>query len=528
MNPHFPSSMGPVGRRAGARTWAQALAAGLATALVWGLPPAQAQAQAQAAAPGAGLAFKTCRLPGVPHLAQCAVLQRPLDPTQPGGKTIDLHVAVLPALARNKKPDPVFFFAGGPGQSAIDLAGPVSSLLGRFLNRRDLVLVDQRGTGRSAPLYCEPESPGQSLAEATDGRRADLRLQSCREQLSRLPHGDLRQYVTPIAMADVDAVRQAMGLAHINLVGGSYGTRAALEYLRQFPQRVRRVVIDGVAPPDMVLPMAFSTDGQAALEQVLSGCEADGRCNELYPRLRADWQALMRSLPREVRALHPVTGQDQAFRLTRDQLSGLVRLPLYAPALASALPYAITEAQAGRFTPLVGLTSAMASGPAMRLAVGMHHAVVCSEDLPRVAQGRDVPGADFGDAVLRQYQQACEGWPRAALPADFYRIPASPVPVLVLSGGADPVTPPRHGERVRQALGAQARHLVVPQAGHGTISLPCMRDVVFRFIDAADDTAALSGLAEPAAAACGATLPRPPAFAPVQPRVPPQPQEAQR
>ncbi|MBC7940046.1 MAG: alpha/beta hydrolase, partial [Chitinophagaceae bacterium] len=98
--------------------------------------------------------LKPCRLQGLEHDAWCGVLARPLDPAQAQGRQIELHYAVLPALARNKKPDPVFFFAGGPGQSAMGLAGTVSRLLARLSNRRDLVLIDQRGTGRSAPLLC--------------------------------------------------------------------------------------------------------------------------------------------------------------------------------------------------------------------------------------------------------------------------------------------------------------------------------------------------------------------------------------
>ena len=201
---------------------------------------------------------------------------------------IDVHFAVLPALAHNKLPDPVFFFAGGPGQSAIELAGPVAAQMGRLNNRRDLVFVDQRGTGRSAPLRCETdEQPLRPLAEQFDPQLQLARLATCRERLMRLPHGDLRRYTTPIAMADADAVRRALGAPTINLVGASYGTRAALEYMRQFPRAVRRVVLDGVAPADMVLPASFSADNQAALDGLFEWCAADADCNARHPRLRA-------------------------------------------------------------------------------------------------------------------------------------------------------------------------------------------------------------------------------------------------
>jgi fermentation-respiration switch protein FrsA (DUF1100 family) len=147
----------------------------------------------------------------------------------------------------------------------------------------------------------------------------------------------------------------------------------------------------------------------------------------------------------------------------------------------------------------------------MRLAEGMHFSVVCAEDAPRLAQATDRPGADFGDVSAQQYRQICADWPRGPVPDAFYTVPAATAATLVLSGGADPVTPPRHGERVAKALGAKARHVVVPQAGHGVMALGCMRDVLFRFIDAASDDEALKVDAE-----CARQIPRPPAFAPVQ------------
>lgn len=468
------------------------------------------------AAPADALTLTPCRLKGVEHEARCGVLKRPLNPAEPGGRQIDLHVAVLPAVARNKKPDPLFFFAGGPGQSAIELAGTVARLQGRFLNRRDIVLIDQRGTGRSAPLKCADSDPTVPLAQSNDPAWMANLLRGCREALQALPHGDLRQYTTPIAMADAEAVRQALGLGPVNIVGGSYGTRAVLEFMRQFPGSVRRAVIDGVAPPDMALPVAFSTDGQAAWDALLGDCERDARCAGQYPRLRADWQALLASLPRTVTVAHPLTGREESLTLTRDLLTGLVRVPLYVPALASALPHALTEARAGRFTPLLGLGTAVGGPRGMGLAMGMHYSVVCAEDLPRLSQSADKPGVDFSDAVARSYISACEGWPRGSLSEAFYKVPVTPVPTLVLSGGADPVTPPRHGDRVTRALGPQARHLVVPQAGHGTLALGCMREVVYRFIDTDEPAAALAGLAKDAD--CGRQVPRPPAFIPVAPR----------
>ncbi len=476
------------------------------------LAPLAAQA-AQAADPAMGLT--PCRLKGVEHEAQCGRVKRPLDPAQPQAAQIEVHYAVLPALARRKAADPVFFFAGGPGQSAIDLAGPLSKRYARFSNRHDLVFVDQRGTGRSAPLKCaddDERAPQRPLAAALDEAQVLQRLQACRVALQQLPHGDLRQYTTTIAMADIDAVREALGVAQIDAIGASYGTRAVLEYLRQFPQRVRRAVIDGVAPPDMALPAAFSTDNQAALDAVFSGCEADAVCRSKHPALRAQWQQLLTMQTREVSVQHPLTGQLERITLTRSMLLGAVRTPLYSPVLASGLPAAIHEAAEGRYGPLLGLSTAL--GGIGGIASGMHFSVVCAEDLPRLEASADAPGGDFGDSFAKVYRQVCADWPRGTPPAAFYTVPATPAPVLVLSGSADPVTPPRHGARVAQALGAKARHVIVPNTGHGVLQLACLRDAVLRFVDAATETEALA-----VDTTCASGIPRPPAFVPIQPVV---------
>lgn len=458
--------------------------------------------------------LEPCRLPGVAHDAQCGRVARPLDPSRPEGPTIDVHFAVLPALARAKRPDPVFFFAGGPGQGAIDLAGHVGRLLARFGNRRDIVLIDVRGTGRSHALTCD-DDPLQP--EFADPDAQIVMLLACRDALAQRPPlrgpDDLRHFTTPIAAGDVDAVRQALGVATVNLVGVSYGTRLALEVLRQQPQTVRRAVLDGVAPPDMALPRSFSTDAQAALDALLRWCTFDEACQRRHPQLEARWQAVLDRLPVDVTRPHPVGGRDEAVTLTRPMVLGLVRLALYSPLLSSALPWAIDEAAAGRWVPLLGLGSALSAGAAApKLAVGLHFAVVCAEDDPRLASSADGPGADFGDSLGMLYQRVCAAWPRGEVPPAFYTLPRSPVPVLLLSGGVDPVTPPRHGERVRAALGPLARHWVVEHAGHGVLGLACVRDGVFRFVDTADESRALALDGD-----CARALPRPPAWVPPDP-----------
>jgi pimeloyl-ACP methyl ester carboxylesterase len=456
----------------------------------------------------APLALHACRLAGLDHDAQCGVLKRPLDPARPNGTQIDLHVAVIPALARQKLPDPIFFFAGGPGQSAIGLAGTVEHLASRLGARRDLVLIDQRGTGHSAPLQCDVPPPDESLARALDRARLVAGLDACRATLQKLPWGDLRFYTTAIAMADADAVRAALGAEQVDLLGISYGTRAALEYLRAYPRHVRRVVIDGVAPPDMALPESDDVDARSAMQALFRDCASEAACARAHPALAQRWQALLASLPKAVDAADPVTGQPRHFTLTPDALHGLVHSPLYTPALGAMLPHAIDEAAAGRFGPLLALSSSTGARPT-DLSEGQHFSVVCAEDVPRMAAPSG-PASDQGASGL--YRAVCAHWPRGEVPPAFYTIPPSTVPVLLLSGGLDPVTPPRHAERVEKALGSKARAVVVANNGHNVTAIACMRDAVFHFINAATDAQA-----QAVDTGCAAKVPRPLAFQPLLP-----------
>ena len=493
-------------------TAAKALALATLVLTAW-VETATAQTS-QAASAGLGqttTGLLPCRVDGLKKEVLCGSLRRPLDPSRPSGVHIDIGYVVVPALARRKHADPVMLLAGGPGQSATALAPQVVAWLARLNNRRDLVLVDQRGTGRSAPLACPDEPANLSIRERLDAARSERMLRDCRLRLQTLPYGDLRFFTTTLAMQDLDAVRAQLGAERVNLVGASYGTRAALEYLRLYPSRVRRVVIDGVAPPDMVLPSSFSTDNQAALDAVFARCEAEAACTKAFPSLRTTWSGLLQRLPLEVSARHPSTGAVERVRLERSAVLAMVRGPLYSPALAAGLPAAIAQAASGRWEALLGLaTAAPRQRGAEQLAAGMHYSVVCAEDVPRLASAVDRPGADFGADQAEHYAHVCANWPRGEVPAGFYDIAPSAAAVLVASGGDDPVTPPRHAERVVQRLGPLARHVVVAHAGHGVLSVGCMRDVLARFVDAERDAEALA-----VDATCANALPAPPAFIPL-------------
>ena len=374
-------------------------------------------------------ALRPCHPAGMVSAVLCGSIERPLNPADAAGPRIRIHYAVAPSKARQKQPNPLYFLAGGPGQSAIELMPRVLGAFDRINNRRDIVFVDQRGTGQSAPLVCDDDAR-LPLAEALDADRQIERLVACRTKLQKLPHGDLRFYTTTLAMHDLDAVRAALGHERINLFGASYGTRAALEYLRLYPQRVRRAVIDGVAPPDMALPVALAEDAQAALNRHFELCEKDADCARRYPQVRQQWRQVLASMPREVQLEHPLTGARERLTLTRTMLLGMARGPLYQPGRASALPPAIAAASEGRFGALLGL-AAMDGAGKMKMAMGMHYSVVCAEDM-RAAAPVGATG-DFAGFAEANYRRICAEWPRGTVDPAFYAIPPAPAPVPSLS-----------------------------------------------------------------------------------------------
>ena len=236
------------------------------------------------------LTLSPCRLKGGLQ-ASCGSFEVSEDRKRPEGRRLSLRVAVVPALARAPQPDPLFMLAGGPGQAATEaLPELITAAFERVHRTRDIVLIDQRGTGHSSPLKCELIDPDAPLAKriADPGFPAE-RLEACLKGYD----ADPRLYTTSIAMEDLDEVRRALGYGAIDLWGGSYGTRAALVYLREHGETVRSIILDGVAPPTLRLPLSFAADAQRALDRLFLACAGEEACAKAWPDLPARFQRLL-------------------------------------------------------------------------------------------------------------------------------------------------------------------------------------------------------------------------------------------
>jgi pimeloyl-ACP methyl ester carboxylesterase len=432
------------------------------------------------------LELNTCELslPGTPLTmpAECGWLEVPENPAEPNGRLIKLRVARVPAQERSAEPDPLMFFAGGPGQAASEAWLIVASAFRKLNKTRDIVLLDQRGTGQSNPLKC----PQMDLEEAltVDWDELDRTTRQCLDSLD----GDPRFYTTSIAMRDYDQVREALGYETVNLFGVSYGTRAAQVYLRMFPDRVRTMVLDSVAPQTLALGTEHAEKLDQALLRVLAACENDPVCNQAYPGLVLSLGQLVEQLdvePVEVTVDHPLTGQPFTFAFDRESFASSIRFLTYSAETQAMLPLLIHEAATtGSYGRIASQMLITASGLTESIAQGMELSVVCAEDFPLFPE----PGEDqdllMGDSMIRASAIQCDIWPRGDVPDNFHEPVISDVPTLLLSGELDPVTPPEYAEQVKQGL-SNSLHLVARGQGHSVSGRGCIGRVISDFIMAA-------------------------------------------
>jgi pimeloyl-ACP methyl ester carboxylesterase len=443
-----------------------------------------------------------CKLRDVEGDSQCGHLVVFEDRVRGSGRTISIQVARLPAESASRRADPVFVLVGGPGQSAIGSAADYARLLAPLRRHRDLVFVDQRGTGGSNPLPCDVY--GDSVAGQLGDFMPPAIVSRCRDALTA--HASLPLYSTPLAMDDLDDVRAALGYDQINIESASYGTRAALVYLRAHGSHVRSVVLRSVSPTFVKQPLHFAEDAQAALDSAFSACERDSDCHTSFPNFRQEFATVLRRLderPARVFGDSAPGVPRAAAMLARGPFTEKIRLILYAPEVTRYLPYVIHRAVTGDFGPFVDVASEMTAAIANQVSVGMYLTVTCAEDVAQItpADIAAIPRGTFlGDYRVRQQQAACGTWPRAVLPAGYAAPVRSTVPTLIISSAIDPVTPPQWGEAVHATL-SHSRHVVLLAAGHAP-SDSCVQQMIVRFIESAD-----AGNVD---ASCARTLKRPP------------------
>jgi pimeloyl-ACP methyl ester carboxylesterase len=450
-----------------------------------------------------GLELRPCAGTTVAN-AQCGTLEVEENRAAPNGRRLELAIFVAPATSRTPAPDPVFLLAGGPGQGAAELGPWIVHELEPIRRERDLVFVDLRGTGASAPLRCEVTDPND-LAQLLAAGFDFAKLDACLAELD----ADLTQYTTSAVIDDLEQVRAALGYSQINLIGISYGTRAALAYMRRHGDRTRSAVLDGVVPLDTSVSRVAAAHAERALELLFSDCRADAECAAAFPGLERKLDAVLGDLESNrvlEELVHPRSGEPIRVEITRPGFAAVLRSALYAGALTSLIPRIIDRAHAGDYGPAaaVALQTARMS---KTISLGMYFSVTCSEDIsPFVAPGFTGDGqaglAVFDDHLLAQLVQVCERWPHRKIEPDddFFAPVESTVPTLLLSGRYDPVTPPGLAEHAAATLD-HARHVVAANVSHGVWRHGCVPELMAEFFTAADgaglDASCVDELARP-------------------------------
>lgn len=435
-----------------------------------------------AAAPSTAAAPVPCRIPGIPARDRPLCGHVDVLESAASGRTIAVRYALV--RARGRSLAPVFEVVGGPGQSAIGYL-PAYAREGnyaRLIGKHDLVFVDQRGTGRSHPLQCPGLYADRAHAFAQLYPAAELR--ACRARLAAV--ADLNAYGTERAAADFDAVRAALGYDRIELEGGSYGSQFAFAYLRRYPAHVRALLLEAVAPLSLKLPLPFTRGAQQALDQLAASCAADRVCAKTYPNFRAEWarvNARFAAGPQRV-TFTDRDGKRKTLALGRAVFADRIRQVIYDPFGASAVPAAIHAAAGGDYAPVAQLVTFVTDYFGGDLAQGMYMSVTCAEDVPFITpaeQAQAARGGFLGDLRIRAQRRACAIWRVRPAPASFLAPVRSAAPVLMISGSADPATPPSLGASLLPYL-PNARQIVVPNGGHNNGG-PCLDRLRAAFLD---------------------------------------------
>ncbi len=411
--------------------------------------------------------------------AYCTAFEVPENHAAPGGRRIRLRVAVVRAEAAQAQPDLVTFLDGGPGGAATEDYPMIAGAFEPLRKQRAVLLVDQRGTGGSNVLECE-DKEGASLARAIEV------LRGCVTKLA--PRAAPQYYATTDAVEDLEAVRRSLGSPRLDLVGVSYGTRMAQQYARRHPEAVRALVLDSSVPNTLVLGSEHARNLEATLQELFARCRAERSCSTRYGdpyQTLQRLQARLRAHPQQLTLRDPYTFSLQQKSIDAGALAQLVRLYAYSPYTAALLPYVLQEADAGHYEPLLGQAQVVIGDVSDSLTGGMALSVTCAEDADRLRINLADAGTVLGNGLTEWLLAACAVWPHGSRPTDFNEPLRTAVPVLVLAGEHDPVTPPRYAQQIVQTL-PHARLLQVKGQGHGLLTVGCMPRLLDEFLRQGD------------------------------------------
>ncbi len=433
---------------------------------------AAAPAAAPAGAPAKALTLGNCAAGA--YVARCGTFVVYEDRAAHAGRTIGLPLLILPA--RHPGGRAIFYNPGGPGASAVEAAaliaeGAFARELRQLRDTYDIVLVDNRGIGGAGAQGCDlfpPAHPEHYFLQLWP----DELLQACRARLAA--GADLSLYTSALAADDLDDLRAALGYRKIVLDGASYGTHLYLVYMQRHADHVESAILDGVAPPGLlIVPLEDAGGAQLALDQLVAACRADPLCQAHFPHFAEHFVELVQRFeagPLRVRILNPASKQPQDVLLSKEVFTDRLRQSLYGPTAAAYVPYVIERAYLNDYLPLGQLIDATTHNMDLAVKAGANLSVTCAEDLPFVTEEAvhaSSAGSFEGDARVRAQQRACRIWNVRPVPDSFGRPVHSDAPVLMVSGTDDPTSPASFGTQALRYL-PNARQVLVQGAAHVT------------------------------------------------------------
>ncbi len=418
--------------------------------------------------------------------AWCGSLAVPENRADPHSRNLHLKLAVLRSGAQVAAKGMLAFLAGGPGQAATDSADTIAAVLQPLLAHRHVLLLDQRGTGGSNALACKEPEETTGGGDTFDPDKLRAAAAECLRQLSG--RADPRYYTTTIAAQDLEDVRQALGAPPLDLIGVSYGTRMAQQYLRHYPSAVRSVVLDSVVPNGLALGADFARNLDDALQAQFARCTAESECQQKFgdpDQTLFQLRDALRANPHEVSFRDPQSYRSVKRMLNEDSLASVVRMFAYTPATAALLPLSIDAAAHGDVGPLLGQAKILSGDLAELMGSGMQYSVICSEDADLLVSNPDDVDTILGTRMVDALKAVCSVWPRGARPADFHAPLQTDKPVLLLAGQYDPVTPPRYAQEVAKRL-PNARVLVLNGQAHSVMAAGCTPKLIQHFVEQLD------------------------------------------
>ena len=428
---------------------------------------------------------------GLSTAAWCADFPVSENRDDPHSRKIHLKLAVLRSSAQVPSRDMLVFLAGGPGQAATDAASTVASVLQPLRAHRDVLLLDQRGTGGSNALSCKDSNSAtaQDDEDSDDVGKIRSGAAQCLKQLS--PRADPRYYTTTVAVQDLEDVRKALGSPTFDLIGVSYGTRMAQQYLMRHPDAVRSVVLDSVVPNPLALGESFAQTLDEALKLQFARCTAEPACKQRFgdpDQTLYQLRDALRANPHQVSFRDPETYRTVQRVLSESSLANVVRMFAYTPPTAALLPMSIDAAAHGDVGPLLGQAKILSGDLSELMGSGMQYSVICSEDADLLTARPQDEQTILGTKMVDGLKAICSVWPKGTRPADFHQPLKTDKPILLLAGQYDPVTPPRYAEEVARGL-PNARVLVLKGQAHSVMSAGCAPKLIKKFVEELDPKA---------------------------------------